>query len=85
MAGYKPGTLTNFSGSMAEAMETEFETIWRTLKGRHLPATGQEERRMLFTAIARGMMSHLAENASTGLVVTDGTGLRSTVSVVIQG
>ena len=59
MVNYKPGTMTNFSGSMAQAIETEYEAIWNSLKEEPLPNEGREDRRMLFVAIARGVMKHL--------------------------
>ena len=85
MARYKPGTITNFSGSMAQAIETEYEAIWNSLKEQPLPNEGREDRRMLFVAIARGVMKHLEQNVDDGIVVTydSGTlsGIRANVDI----
>ena len=84
MTNYKPGTMTNFSGSMAQAMETEFESIWRSLHNEPLTEQGREDRRMLFVAIARGVVKHLQQNVNDGLVVTYDAGYRANVSVNME-
>lgn len=59
----KAGTVTDFSGSMAEAMEQAFEAAWEAVKGESLPAAGRDDRRLLLSAIAQGVVKHLAEQA----------------------
>lgn len=63
----KAGTMrgTDFAGSMAEAMEKAFEVEWRAVKKSALPTAGQEDRRLLFIAIAQGVVRHLKENADS--------------------
>jgi len=84
MAKYKPGTMTNFSKSMAQAIEMEYEAIWNSLKEEPLPNEGREDRRMLFIAIARGVVRHLQQNAHDGLVVTYDAGYRANVNVNME-
>lgn len=88
MARYKPGTMSNFSGSMAQIMETEFESIWRSRHDEPLSDESREERRMLFVAVARGVMQHLQQHAYDGLVVTYDTGyqtgVRATVTINVE-
>ena len=55
---------------MAQAMEQEFNALWRTVHEQDLPEEGREDRMLLFVAIARGMMKHLQENVSEGITVT---------------
>ena len=81
MAGYKPGTMTSFSKSMAHAIEIEYEAIWNSLKEEPLPNEGREDRRMLFVAIARGVMRHLEDNVNDGIVVTYDAGYLADVNI----
>jgi hypothetical protein len=67
----KAGTLNNFANSMAAAMERALDIQWQTIRNVPLPATGEEERRLLFVAIAQGVVRHLTENAETSFVVHD--------------
>lgn len=65
MAALRAGTLqeTEFAGSMAEAMEDALGQEWFNLKSTPLPAQGQDDRRLLFVAIAQGVVSYLTANA----------------------
>jgi len=49
-----------------------------------LPNEGREDRRMLFIAIARGVVRHLQQNAHDGLVVTYDAGYRANVSINME-
>jgi len=60
---FKAGTLDDFSGSMAEEMEKAFAKEWQKLTGNSLPEIGEKDRRMIFTAIAQGVIKHLVERA----------------------
>jgi len=72
-----PGTLDNISGSMAEAMEQVFrEELPSVVPGAN-PERGERERRLLFVAVAQGMVRHLAANPDAFKVavsLTNGTG-----------
>lgn len=44
---------------MAEEMEKAMDQEWFTLFNEHLPANGLKDRKILFKAIARGMLRYL--------------------------
>lgn len=58
----KAGTVADFGSSMAAAMEVALEREYQALKGQPLPDTGADDRRMLFAAIAQGVVRHLKDN-----------------------
>lgn len=53
---------TALANSMAKAMEEELDDLHTKLKGAALPDQGREDRRMLFVAIARGVLRYLHEH-----------------------
>jgi hypothetical protein len=55
----KAGSVANFSGSLAEAMDNAMKSEWQAVKGVPLPGQGQEDRRLLFAAIAQGLFVFL--------------------------
>jgi hypothetical protein len=63
MAQLKPGSLSNFSNSMAAAIENELNTLMTNdgLPALNMDASDQtvRDRRRLFVAIARGVVAHL--------------------------
>ena len=61
----KAGTVasTEFANSMAKAIEDALEKEWKRLWNQALPVEGQEDRRLLFVAIAQGVIRHLKNNA----------------------
>lgn len=67
----KPGTVADFGGSMAEAMENALAVEYQSLKGVALPDMGEEDRRMLLVAIAQGMTKHLIANLDAFLMTVD--------------
>jgi hypothetical protein len=58
----KAGTVDDFAHSMAEAMEKALAQEYARLKGEGLPEVGEQDRRMLFAAIAQGVVRHLKDN-----------------------
>lgn len=66
---FKAGTVSDYAGSMAEAMEKALAVEYQRVHGRPLPAHGGEERRLMFAAIAQGILRHLKDNASDALSV----------------
>ncbi|MGD8702064.1 MAG: hypothetical protein PVH26_06480 [Desulfosarcina sp.] len=60
---YKAGTMSEYADSMAEKMRTVFEGLWRDQYGYDLPSESRVDRRMLFVAIAQGVIHHLKNNA----------------------
>lgn len=61
---YKAGTMSEYADSMAEKMRTVFEGLWREQYGHDLPAESRVDRRMLFVAIAQGIIHHMKTNAT---------------------
>ncbi len=59
-----PGHVSDFTDSMAEAMEDAFKLEWKAVKHVDLPAQGEEDRRLLFSAIAQGVVKHLKDKAN---------------------
>lgn len=65
----KPGSVSDFSNSMAAAMEQAFLDEWNTVKGEALPEAGEEERKILFAAVAQGLVSYLKDNINDALEI----------------
>lgn len=55
----KPGTLEDIIGSMASEMEKVFRDKLPQLVPGANPARGEAERRLLFVAVAQGVVKHL--------------------------
>ncbi|MEZ6242094.1 MAG: hypothetical protein R3B57_03535 [Phycisphaerales bacterium] len=58
----KAGTFSNYASSMAQAMEDAMQSVYQERHGTPMPSAGVEDRRMLFVAIAQGVIRHLADN-----------------------
>lgn len=71
----KAGTLDDFTSSLAAYIDTAMQNEWQARKGERLPETGPgvEDRRILFAAIAQGVMKFLADHAGD-LVTTEASG-----------
>ena len=72
--------------SMALAIENEMKNVYKTLKGEDMPEVGEEDRRMLFSAIARGVLKYLEDNAgqlikAVAILHTSGLNLGTTHSL----
>ncbi len=75
MAQLRAGRLADFSDSMAEAIETALQEEWQAAKGTALPTIGQDDRRLLFVAIARGVLQYLKTHEDeilTNITLVDG-------------
>jgi hypothetical protein len=61
----KAGTVANFGGSLAEAIYQAMQSEWQAVKGQPLSEDdpGREDRRILFCAIAQGVLQYLSDNA----------------------
>jgi hypothetical protein len=73
----KPGTLDDMVRSMAEAMEQVFRTELPVVVPGADPGRGEAERRLLFVAVAQGVVRHLAANPDAFKVqvsLTNGAG-----------
>lgn len=55
----KAGHVNDFSNSMAEAIEQAMQQELLASQGISLPSAGEEDRRLLFVAIARGVLQYL--------------------------
>jgi hypothetical protein len=60
MTALKGGTHTDFSNSMADAIEQEFKKEWLEANGEALPDNA--DRSLLFAAIATGILNYLKAN-----------------------
>jgi hypothetical protein len=81
----KPGTLDDFSGSMAEAIEHALDLALRDddLPGLPMDDTPERrDRRRLFVAIARGVVQHLKAEEASMVVHYDDDGVSRTTSVI---
>jgi hypothetical protein len=67
------GTVEDFAGSMAEAIENAFASELYALKGATLPASSAQERHMLFCAIAQGVLGYLRDHEGDLRVTLDVT------------
>ncbi|MBS1222538.1 MAG: hypothetical protein H6R23_2158 [Proteobacteria bacterium] len=73
----KPGTLEDIAGSMAAAMEQVFREELPVVVPGADPGRGEAERRLLFVAVAQGVVRHLAANPDAFKVqvsLTNGAG-----------
>jgi O-methyltransferase involved in polyketide biosynthesis len=55
----KGGHVSDFDKSLAAAIEQALVDEWLAVKGQSLPAQGQDDRRLLFVAIAQGVLRYL--------------------------
>jgi hypothetical protein len=82
----KPGSVNDFSASMAEAIEQAFTTEWNAHKTTPLQAASAEDRKIMFAAIAQGVVRHLKEQAESSFVIdvsVSGSGFSGTGSGTI--
>lgn len=65
MAKLKAGTVVDFNDSLAAEMEAAMKAEWISVKGEPLPfPTGEEDRKIMFVAIARGLLKYLTDHGS---------------------
>jgi hypothetical protein len=58
----QPGTGAAYAGSLGEAIEAAFAGELYALRATALPETGAEDRRVLFSAIAQGVLQYLSRH-----------------------
>ena len=58
----KAGIVASVSSSLAEAMDNAMKQEWQAVKNVPLPSQGEEDRRLLFAAIAQGIFDYLKAN-----------------------
>jgi hypothetical protein len=82
--GLKPGHVNDFANSMAQAIEQAFADEWQAVKGTPLPEGDPTDRRLLFVAIARGVLGYLEANQDQTIAnirLDDGDGFSQTWNV----
>ena len=55
----KAGHVADFADSMAEAIEQAFQSEWSAAKATALPLAGEVDRKILFAAVAQGVLNYL--------------------------
>ena len=83
MAQLKAGRVADFSDSMAQAIEIAMQQEWQAVKGVALPQAGQDDRRLLFVAIARGILQYLKthQNEILNSITLETGGVQTTTPV----
>jgi hypothetical protein len=83
----KPGTIAtvDYKGSMAQAIEEAFKEEWLKVMGSAAPASNPQMQ-LLFIAIAKGVVRHLASHADAFKVniTFDGTSYNTAIKIEIQ-
>lgn len=69
----KGGHVSDFDGSLAASIEQALADEWQAVKGQALPGDGRDDRRMLFVAIAQGVLRYLKahQNDMLGSITLD--------------
>src|SRR5688572_25156696 len=68
----RPDGSDGWVGSMAEAMENAFLDEWPQVMGSAPKPTPDNQMRLMFIAVARGVVKHLHDNPQSFLVTTNG-------------
>ena len=51
--------MTLVVSELTQAMQEALQTEWRAAKGEEMPEAGAEDRRLIFAAVARGLLTYL--------------------------
>jgi hypothetical protein len=62
LAELKPGHVNDFTNSMAEAIENALGSEYLLANGVVMPGGGESDRKLLFAAIAQGVLGYLKAN-----------------------
>jgi hypothetical protein len=62
MTALKGGSVADFSGSMAEAIENALAKEFQAVNGTTLPADEKNGRHIMFSAIASGILKYLEDH-----------------------
>ena len=65
--GLKAGSVNDFADSMVAAMEQALKDQWTAMGRGTLGDVGAEDRRLMFAAIARGMLKYLKSKEAAGI------------------
>ena len=81
----KAGHVANFSGSLAEAIENAMKAEWQAVKGEPMPDTDPNDRRILFVAIAQGVLAYLNAHSTDSInTIEFDTGGGTTDTITIE-
>ena len=84
----KPGSLSNFSNSMADAIDKELDVLMQSdgLPKLNMDASDQtvRDRRRLFVAIARGVVAHLQSQREAIKVFCEDNQTKSVTTVDVD-
>jgi hypothetical protein len=79
MTQLRAGTSADFSNSLAAEMEAAMKVEWQNVKGSPLPGgAGEEDRRILFVAVARGLLKFLEDHKHDTLTTASSGGANHT-------
>jgi hypothetical protein len=69
----KAGTVDNFASSLAAYIDQAMQNEWQAVKGEPLPSSdqGAEDRKILFAAIAQGVMKFLGDHVGDLITTTE--------------
>jgi hypothetical protein len=83
----KAGSVDHFGDSLAEAIENALAAEMQSAKHQALPDAGKQDRRILFSAIAQGLLAYLREHESDiQITLTHGLpGMTATVAMQAAG
>ncbi len=70
MSKLKAGHVNDFENSMAAEIEAAMQSEWTAVKGQSLSSAGLEDRKIMWVAIARGVLKFLTEHR-TSVVTTN--------------
>jgi hypothetical protein len=74
MADLKAGTLGDIAESMAAYIEKAMQNEWLAVKGTSLPGgPGDEDRKILFAAVAQGLLKYLYDHRADIATLTAGS------------
>jgi hypothetical protein len=79
---WRAGSVDVFTGSLAYEIEQAFQSLVLAAKGEPLQPQGEPDRRILFAAIAQGVLQYLAAN--DGQIAVQVTGAGAGVSATVR-
>lgn len=77
----KAGTRFEFEGSMAEAIEKAFFREWKNYVGEQSTPQSHKYLRLMFIAIAQGVVAHLKKNEDAITVEYGGSTLDADINI----
>lgn len=78
----KPGTINDFSNSMAKEMEDAFMATWPFVMHDAPVPVANDQMRLMFIAISKGLIEHLKKNSTSFIVNTTDNGVNTATGSV---